>query len=633
MIPGEEISLKIDQTLIQDATGTLVMLELEAMDIIKAKTELAVQYVDHNIIETDSKNAEDHAFLLSAAEKYGIWYSRAGNGISHPLHIHHFGIPGKTLLGSDSHTPSGGALGMLAIGTGGLDVALAIAGEPYHVAMPMVYGIELKGQLQPWVSAKDIVLEMLRIFDVGGGRKYIFEYFGEGVKGLSIMDRFVIANMGSEMGATSTVFPSDEETKRFLTAQERPEVWVELKADKGAVYDKTKTIDLSTLESMIACPSSPGNVKKVSEIQGLPVHQVVIGSSANPGLRDYVVVSDIVKGKTTPAGLSLDINPSTRQVIENLCVDGRLAELIKSGARFHQTGCLGCIGMGQAPAKGKISLRTMPRNFPGRSGTPEDQVYLCSPETAAASALTGKITNPRDLEKLFGITYPKYEHPAKEIINLPLLFAPLQHNETIELEKGSNIKPLPELESLKEKFEAPVLLKVGDNISTDEILSGGAKVLPLRSNIPEISKWAYHQLDPDFYDKALKAKEKSGGHILVAGKNYAQGSSREHAALAPKYLGQIAVIAIGYARIGWQNLINFGILPFEFADAADYQNMDVNDILKLENISKETLTANKISIENLTKNKKINVIHRLSERQIEIALAGGMINYFKQKKH
>jgi aconitate hydratase len=632
MIPGEEISFKIDQTLTQDATGTLVMLELEAMGIKKAKTELSVQYVDHNILETDHKNADDHIFLLSAAEKYGIWYSRAGNGISHPLHIHHFGVPGKTLLGSDSHTPSGGALGMLAIGTGGLDVAIAIAGEPYNVVMPSVYGVELTGKLPAWVSAKDIVLEMLRIFGVSNGRGYIFEYFGEGLKDLSVMDRLVIANMGTEMGATTTVFPSDEETKRFLTAQERPEAWVELVADKDAVYDKKMVIDLSKLEPLIACPSSPGNIKKVRDVQGLQVHQVVIGSSANPGLRDYTVVSEIVKDKTVPAGISFDINPSTRQIIENLCVGGRLSDLIKAGARFHQTGCLGCIGMGQAPAEGKISLRTMPRNFPGRSGTLDDKVYLCSPETAAASALTGKITDPRDLEKLYGIKYPVYEHPKKEIINLPLLFAPLKNNESVKLEKGSNIKPLPKLDALTDKFDAPVILKVGDDISTDEILSGGTKVLPLRSNIPEISKWAYHQLDNDFYDKALKAKEKCGGHIIVAGKNYAQGSSREHAALAPKYLGQIAVIAIGYARIGWQNLINFGIIPFEFQTPGDYDKIETGDILKLENINEEALTSNKMIVINQTKKTEIKVKHKLSNRQIQVVLAGGMINYFKTKK-
>jgi aconitate hydratase len=635
MIPGREISLAIDQTLTQDATGTLVMLELEAMGIIKAKTEVSVQYVDHNILETDSKNAEDHNFLLSAAEKFGIWYSRPGNGISHVLHIHRFAIPGKTLLGSDSHTPSAGALGTLAIGTGGLDVALAIAGEPYYVIMPKVCGVELTGKLSSWTSAKDIILELLRLFDVSGGKGWVFEYFGNGLKHLSVMDRFVIANMGTEMGATTTVFPSDAETYRFLKAQKRASDWKELKADKNATYDKKITIDLSKIEPLIACPSSPGKVVRVKDIAGGPVHQVVIGSSANPGLRDYYIVSNIVKGKITPPDLSFDINPSSRQIIENLTASGSLSELIKAGARFHQTGCLGCIGMGQAPAKGKISLRTMPRNFPGRSGTLDDQVYLCSPETAAAAALTGKITDPRSLKKLYNLSYPKYKHPKKEIIDLPLLFAPDVHNQNKELEKGANIKPLPKLAALKSIFKVPVILKVHDNISTDEILSGGAKVLPLRSNIPEISKWAYHQLENDFYTKALNAKEKFGGHIIVAGLNYAQGSSREHAALAPKYLGQLAVIAKSYARIGWQNLINFGILPLIFKRKSDYTIIKTGDILHLTGINENSLRENKLIIYNITQKKKINVVHDLSERQIQIVLAGGMINYFKikHKKH
>jgi aconitate hydratase len=631
MIPGKEISIKIDQTLTQDATGTLVMLELEAMGLESAKTELSVQYVDHNILETDNKNAEDHVFLLSAAERFGIWYSRAGNGISHPLHVHHFAVPGKTLLGSDSHTPSTGALGMLAIGTGGIDVAQAIAGEPYPFEMPHICGVELKGKLPKWVSAKDIILEMLRRVGVSGGRGWIFEYYGEGLKELSVMDRFVIANMGTEMGATSSIFPSDEETHRFLNTMERGDVWKELKADEDAEYDKKLELDISTLEPMIACPSSPGNVVRVRDVEGKPVHQVVVGSSGNPGLRDYSVVSEIVKGKIIPARVSFDINPSTRQVTENLACCGELTNLIKAGARFHQTGCLGCIGMGQAPASGKISLRTMPRNFPGRSGTLDDQVYLCSPETAAASALTGKITDPRDLEKLYNMSYPEYKRPQKEIINLPLLFAPEKNNLNKKLEKGSNIKPLPEFKPLIENFKAPVLLKCDNDISTDEILSGGTKVLSLRSNIPEISKWAYHQLDNEFYNKAVEAKTKFGGHILIAGTNYAQGSSREHAALAPKFLGQIAVIAKGYARIGWQNLINFGILPFQFKNEKDYDKINANDILSLDNINEKSLKDNNFSIYNHTQNFKIDVIHNLSERQIQIMLAGGMINYEKRK--
>lgn len=634
MEPGSEIHIKIDQTLTQDATGTLVMLELEALGIERAKTELSVQYVDHNIVENDYKNAEDHAFLLSAAERFGIWYSRAGNGISHPLHTHRFGIPGKTLLGSDSHTPSSGALGMLAIGTGGFDVAMAIAGEPYPFKMPKVYGVELKGKLPPWTSAKDIILEMLRRLDVSGGRGYVFEYYGEGLNCLSVMDRFVIANMGTELGATSTIFPSDEETKRFLKAQEREKDWISFVKDEGADFDEHLTLDLTKIEPLIACPSSPGKVVRVRDVEGRPVSQVVIGSSANPGLRDYWVPAQIVKDRVTPPGLSFDVNPSTRQVIENLSSDsdGSLVNLIKAGARFHQTGCLGCIGMGQAPASGKISLRTMPRNFPGRSGTLDDQVYLCSPETAAASALTGKITDPRDLEKIYGLSYPQYQHPKKEIINRPLLFAPETHSASKELEKGKNIKPIPELKPLASSFKAPVILKCGDNISTDEILSGGTKVLPLRSNIPEISKWAYHQLDNEFYENAMAAQGSSGGHVIVAGKNYAQGSSREHAALAPKYLGQIAVIAKGYARIGWQNLVNFGILPFTFVNEKDYDEIKKDDVLSLDNINEKTLQENKFVIRNETSGKDIPVEHQLSGRQIQVVLEGGMINYFRKKR-
>jgi len=631
MKPGSEVEIRIDQTLTQDATGTLVMLELESLGLEEAKTELSVQYVDHNILETDNKNAEDHAFLLSAAEKFGIWYSRAGNGISHPLHIHHFAVPGKTLLGSDSHTPSAGALGMLAIGTGGLDVALAIAGEPYPVEMPKICGVELTGKLKEWVSAKDVILEMLRQLGVSGGHGWIFEYYGEGLNDLSVMDRFVIANMGTELGATSSVFPSDRETLRFLKAMEREKDWVELKADENAEYDKRIQLDLSLIEPMIACPSSPGKVLRVKEVEGKPVYQVVIGSSANPGLRDYTVVAEIVKDKFVPPEVSFDVNPSTRQVIENLSSSGQLTNLIRAGARFHQTGCLGCIGIGQAPQSGKISLRTMPRNFPGRSGTADDQVYLCSPETAAAAALTGKITDPRNLEKLLNIKYPKYEHPKKEIINLPLLFAPDKSNANKKLEKGKNIQPLPELKPLAKKFEVPVLLKCPDDISTDEILSGGTKVLPLRSNIPAISKWAYYQLDPKFYEKALQAQKQSGGHVLIAGSNYAQGSSREHAALAPKFLGQIAVIAKSYARIGWQNLINFGILPFQFVNENDYERISINDILCLDNIDENSLRGNNIRIQNKTQNFEINVSHNLSERQLQIVLEGGMINYMKKK--
>ena len=630
MISGKEISIQIDQTLTQDATGTLVMLELEALGLEKAKVELAVQYVDHNLLETDSKNAEDHAFLLSAAERFGIGFSRAGNGISHPLHVMHFAVPGKTLLGSDSHTPSSGALGMLAIGTGGLDVAMAIAGEPYPFEMPEIYGVELTGKLPDWVSAKDLVLEMLRRIGVRNGRGRIFEYFGPGLKELSIMDRLVIANMGTEMGATTSVFPSDEETLRFLKSQGREAVWQELKADPDASYEFTMQVDLATLEPLIACPSSPGNVVKVRDVAGKPIHQVVIGSSANPGPRDYFIAAELVKGKKVPAQVSFDINPATRSVIEYLSGTGQLTTLIQAGARFHQAGCLGCIGMGQAPASGKISLRTMPRNFPGRSGTYDDRVYLCSPETAAASALTGAITDARDFAKTYDIPFTAFKNADKETSGSNLLFESPAANPAKKFEKGKNIKPLPEFGKIKATYEVPVLLKAGDDISTDEILSAKAEVLKFRSNIPEISKWVFNQMDPEFYNKAITSQKEHGGHIVIAGKNYAQGSSREHAALAPKYLGQIAVIAKSYARIGWQNLINFGILPFEFRDEHDYDKIKLNDILTLEGITESALVKNQVRIYIKKKNIEIRTKHHLTWRQIKIILEGGKINYTRK---
>ena len=445
LTPGEEIGLKIDQTLTQDATGTMVMLELEAMELDRAKTELSAQYVDHNLLQTDFKNADDHLFLHSACQRFGIWYSRPGNGVSHPVHMERFGIPGKTLLGSDSHTPAAGSLGMLAMGAGGIDVAMAIAGETVYVKMPKVLGVKLTGKLPDWVSAKDVILEMLRRYDVDGCRGMIIEYYGPGLGELSAMDRHVIANMGTETGATSTVFPSDDEVRKFMKMQDREEDWEELLADPGANYDLNEEINLSELEPLIARPSSPGNVVPVREAAGKPIYQVVIGSSANPGLRDFWIASEIVKGRTSHERVSFDINPTSRQIIENLSEMGAFMNLIRAGARFHQSGCMGCIGMGQAPATKQISLRTMPRNFPGRSGTPEDKVYLCSPETAAASALTGKITDPRDIEKLYHKKYPVFKYPEKININTDLLVRPTEDNEDTELVKGPNIKAFPEL--------------------------------------------------------------------------------------------------------------------------------------------------------------------------------------------
>lgn len=632
--PGSEIGLKIDQALLQDATGTLVQLELEAMDLDRAQTEVAVQYVDHNLLQTDFKNADDHRFLKSAAQRFGLWFSRPGNGVSHPVHMERFGKPGKTMVGSDSHTCAAGSLGMLAIGTGGLDVAAAIAGKPYYVKMPEVMGVKLTGKLPDWVSAKDIILEMLRRHDVKGGVGKIIEYYGDGLKELSAMDRHVIANMGAELGATTTVFPSDEETKKFLKSQEREEDWSEIKADEGCEYQYHEEIILDDLVPLIALPTSPGNVVPVTEVEGKPISQVVIGSSANPGLRDFWIAGKIVEDKSVSPEVSFDINPTSRQVMQNMIENKTFANLITAGARYHQSGCMGCIGMGQAPASGTISLRTMPRNFPDRSGTKDDQVHLCSPETAAASALTGKITDPRSLEKVYNMSYPKFEYPTYEIVNRDMLISPVDDNTSVELVKGKNIKSLPEIPPLENKYEVPILLKMGDNISTDEILKAGAEVLPFRSNLPEISKYSFDVIDETFYDRALDAKENHGGHVVVASENYAQGSSREHAALAPKYLGQIAVIAKSYARIAWQNMVNFGILPLEFDNFSDYGKIEQGDKILLDNMTNQIRQSEKIEIKLIKtsgEEKSIHVKHSLSERQVQILLKGGIINDFKEK--
>ncbi|MGF1481316.1 MAG: aconitate hydratase [Cyanophyceae cyanobacterium] len=627
--PGEEIGLRIEQSLTQDATGTMVMLELEAMGLERVKTELSAQYVDHNLLQTDYKNADDHLFLRSACQRFGVWYSRPGNGISHAVHMERFGVPGKTLIGSDSHTPAAGGLGMLAFGAGGLEVALVMAGEPMFIQMPQVLGVKLTGTLPDWVSAKDVVLEMLRRYDVKGGRGLIIEYYGPGLQSLRAMDRHVIANMGTEMGATTTVFPSDAEIRRFLVTQGRGEDWTEIVADEGADYDLHEEINLSELVPLIACPSSPGNVVPVREVEGREVSQVVVGSSANPGLRDFWIVSAIVKGKLVSDRVSFDVNPSSRQVIENLAaLDDSFLNLLHAGARFHQAGCLGCIGMGQAPASHQISLRTFPRNFPGRSGTADDRVYLCSPETAAATALTGKITDPRDLEQLYNMSYPQFVLPEPEIINTDMLVPPPSSGSQVELEKGPNIDSFPIFEGLPNNARLPVLLKVEDNISTDEIMPAGARVLPFRSNIPGISQFVYYLKDETFAERAQVAQEKLGGHVLVAGENYAQGSSREHAAIAPRYLGQFAVLAKSYARIGWQNLVNFGILPLEFNNPDDYDTIDEADMIELEGL-RDGLKDGKISVKNTTKNLVYPMTHRLSPRQQEMVLSGGLINHYK----
>jgi aconitate hydratase len=621
--PGGEIALRIDQTLTQDATGTLVMLEFEALGVGEVRTEVSAQYVDHNLLQADYRNADDHLFLRSAALKWGLWFSKPGNGVSHPVHMQRFGAPGRTLLGSDSHTCAAGSLGMLAIGTGGLEVALAMAGEPYYVRMPEIWGVRLTGELPDWVSAKDVILEMLRRHGVDGGYGRIVEYHGPGVATLSAMDRHVIANMGAELGATTTVFPSDGEVRRFMASEGREDDWVELLADEGAAYDVEDAIDLSALEPLIALPSSPGKVKPVREVAGPEVSQVLVGSSANPGLRDFEIVAHMVEGRQSHDGVSFDVNPTSRQTLETLARSGAVAKLVAAGARLNQAGCLGCIGVGQAPATGAISLRTVPRNFPGRSGTREDQVYLCSPETAAAAALTGEITDPRSL----GMPYPRIEPPAEPVVNTRMLVAPDPQPER-ELRRGPNIQPLPELEPLPDRIEAPVLLALGDGVSTDEIMPAG-RALSLRSNIPELAKFAFAQIDEGFHDRAMEVRD--SGHVVVGGQNYGQGSSREHGALVPAYLGLRAVIAKAFARIHGQNLVNFGVVPLLFCDPADHGAIEAGDVLRIEGLRDALAAREPIDVHDATRDRRFRVRHDLSDRQVRVVLAGGLINDFRQR--
>ncbi|MGA7134961.1 MAG: aconitate hydratase [Mycobacterium sp.] len=625
MTPGEEIAVRIDQTLTQDATGTLVMQELEALGLERARTEVSVQYVDHNLLQTDEKNAEDHEYLRTAAQRFGLWFSKPGNGVSHPTHMQRFGVPGKTMVGSDSHTPAAGSLGMLAIGVGGLEVALAITGRPLHIRMPEVWGVRLEGELPEWCSAKDVILEMLRRHDVKGGVNRIIEYYGPGLASLTAMDRHVIANMGAELGATTTVFPSDEAVREFLRSEDREDDWVELIADEDADYDVDESIDLSQIEPLIAKPSSPGNVVPVREVAGEDIAQAVIGSSANPGLRDFAIVAAMVAGRQTAPDVSFDINPTSREILTDLMKMGATTELVIGGARIHQAGCMGCIGMGQAPATGRNSLRTMPRNFPGRSGTKEDSVWLCSPETAAASALTGVITDPRDWAREEKMDYPKLDLPQQCSVNIAMLVPPLEAEEAQHVEpvKGPNVSDLPELSPLPDEIEAPVLLKVGDNVSTDEISPAGARALPFRSNIPKLAMFSFTQIDDSYPERAQQAEET--GHIIVGGENYGQGSSREHAAIAPRYLGLRVVIAKSFARIHWQNLANFGVLALEFGDADDYDSIEQDDTLRIAGVRDMLADKDTLQVDNVTKDKSFTVRHRLSPRQVKDVLAGGLI--------
>ncbi len=623
IITGSEIGLHIDQTFTQDATGTLTYLEFEAMGIPRVRTELSVSYVDHNLLQTDYRNADDHIFLRTCAAKYGVIYSRPGNGVSHQVHLERFGAPGKSLLGSDSHTCTGGALGMLAIGVGGMDVAMAMAGESFRVIMPKILGVKLTGNFPPWVSAKDLILELLRRHSVKGGVGKIIEYYGPGVANLEVGDRANIANMGAELGATTSVFPSDANTRKYLRVQERERDWTELVSDHEAVYDEYDEIDLSTLEPLIACPSSPDNVVPVREVAGKPVHQVIVGSSANSTLRDLLIVVKAIEGKTAHPQVSFEINPGSLQVNENVTALGGAQTLIRAGARIHQSGCLGCIGMGQAPATGTISLRTFPRNFPGRSGTDNDQVYLCSPETAVAAAITGEITDPCELGE-----YPRIDLPEKEIVNERMLIIPPDDNSPVELIRGPNIVPLKELEPLPDKMELDILLKAEDNISTDSILPAGNTVLPLRSNIPAISEHAFTRLDPNFPERAKKVNY----GMVVGGINYGQGSSREHAALAPRYLGLRVVLVKSFARIHRSNLINFGILPLVFLRREDYANLKQGVKIEISDIHQRLLQGQQIEMNDLENNRVILTEHNLTERERDILLAGGLINYLRKNQ-
>jgi aconitate hydratase len=628
MEPGREIGMRIDQTLTQDATGTMVMLELEAMGLERVKTELSAQYVDHNLLQVDYRNPDDHLFLETACRRFGVWYSRPGNGVSHPVHMQRFGKPGSTLLGSDSHTPAAGAIGMFAVGAGGLEVALAMAGQPFYFKMPEVWGVRLDGEPPDWVSAKDVILEMLRRHGVDGAVGCVLEYYGPGLACLSAMDRHVIANMGTELGATSTVFPSDDEVRRFLRWQGREENWQEFLSDDASQYQRHDEIELSKLEPLIAKPSSPGNVVPVKEVAGRPIYQSYVGSSANPGYRDFAVAALIVHGRHIAEDVSFDINPASRQILLDLIRDGHLGSLIQAGARLHQAGCNGCIGMGQAPATNQISLRTVPRNFPGRSGTREDQVYLVSPETAAASALTGTITDPRDLD----MDYPKVQDPDRLKTNGDLLVPPLvpEQSAEVELRKGPNIVSLPDLASPPQTLELPVLLKVGDDISTDEIMPAGARILPYRSNVPKISQYCFEAID-DTYPRRAEEVRDQRGHVIVGGNNYGQGSSREHAALAPRYLGLRLVLAKSFARIHWQNLVNFGVLPLTFCDHKDYERIQPGDALRLTDLRQQVTAGQEITIEMNSGTKSLRAHHGLSARQVDVFLSGGLVNWMKAR--
>ena len=621
---GEEIGIRIDQTLTQDATGTMAYLEFEAMGVPRVKTERSVAYIDHNTLQSGFENADDHRFIGSVAKKHGIYFSRPGNGICHQVHLERFGIPGKTLIGSDSHTPTGGGIGMIAMGAGGLDVAVAMGGGTYYITCPKVVKVNLTGKLSPWVAAKDVILEVLRRLSVKGGVGKVIEYCGEGVKTLSVPERATITNMGAELGATTSIFPSDEITREFLKAQDREEVWTPLSADPDAVYDEEVDINLSKLVPLAACPHSPDNVKTVEEIGKLKVDQVCIGSCTNSSLLDMMKVAHILKGKTVNPDVSLAIAPGSKQVLNMIAENGVLATLIAAGARILESACGPCIGMGQAPNSGGISLRTFNRNFLGRSGTKDGQIYLVSPEMAAASAITGYLTDPRTLGDM-----PEFVLPEKFDINDNMIVPPVDEKDmdSVEILRGPNIKPFPDTAPLEETISVPCSLKVGDNITTDHIMPAGAKILPLRSNIPAISQHCFTVCDENFPKRAKEL----GSSIIVGGSNYGQGSSREHAALAPLYLGVKAVLVKSFARIHRANLVNAGILPLTFVNESDYDKISEGDKLELANIRAD-ITAGKqeITLVNKTTGDNISVLCELTERQKDIILAGGLLDYTRE---
>ena len=624
MTPGAEIGLRIDQTLTQDATGTMAYLALEAMDVPRVRTELSVAYIDHNTLQCGFENADDHRFIQTVARKYGVRFSRPGNGICHQVHLERFGKPGKTLIGSDSHTPTGGALGMLAMGAGGMDVAVAMAGGAYYINMPRMFKVNLTGKLSPWVSAKDISLEILRILSVRGGRGAIIEWGGEGIQTLSVPERATITNMGTELGATTSIFPADEVTREFLRAQGREEDFTPLASDPDAVYDRVIDIDLSALEPLCACPHSPDNVKAARELEDVRVDQVCVGSCTNSSLRDLLRVAAILKGRTVAPTVSLSISPGSRQVLQMLSASGALADILASGARVLECACGPCIGMGFSPNSSGVSVRTFNRNFEGRSGTRDAQVYLASPEVAAASAILGHIADPRTLGE-----YPEVQLPDRFTIDDSSVLLPADPEEakSVEVVRGPNIRPMPLGEPLQDEIGAPLTLKVGDNITTDHIMPAGAKILPYRSNVPKLSEFCFTVCDETFPQRAKAA----GRSIIVGGANYGQGSSREHAALVPMYLGVRAVVAKSFARIHAANLINYGILPLTFVNADDYDRLTQGDDVTISGIF-AGLESGEFTLTDRTTGETFALACELSPRQREILRDGGLLAYTREGK-